>query len=81
MLQKLMGMSRLGQKLNLVERNVVIGVGKKAWDQSRDVRQVRFLYYNRNEGGQGGCRWQNEGLSIDDFCFFSKVKGKVIQSE
>ena len=25
-------------------------------------REVRFLCYNKNEGGQGECRWESEGL-------------------
>lgn len=56
-----MGMIRLGRKLNLEERNGVI-VRVRKMDESRDEREVRFLCYNKNEGGQGGYRRESEGL-------------------
>lgn len=61
MLTKLMGMIRLGRKLNLEERNGVV-VRVRKMDESRDEREVRFLCYNKNEGGQGGYRRESEGL-------------------
>ena len=61
MLTKLMGMIRLGRKLNLEERNGVI-VRLRKMDESRDESEVRFLCYNKNEKGQGGYRRESEGL-------------------